>query len=157
MLQGFQKDNAVITDTSCFILLDKIGALAILQQLYRNIITTPETAAEFGEALPAWVQIKSVTNRNLLHTYAEKIDLGEASAIVLSLEIPLALLILDDLKGRKLAQQLNLNHTGTLGILILARQQNIIPLLKPYFDAIKATNFRVSHQLLESILEAHSE
>ena len=62
------------------------------------------------------------------------------------------LLILDDLKGRKLAAQLNLEYTGTLGILILAKQQGIIPSLKVYFEKIKETDFRISPSLLTSIL-----
>jgi len=157
MLQEFRKDNAVITDTSCFILLDKIGAFTVLHQLYQNVITTPQIAKEFGSALPDWVIIQAVTNTDLLNTYAEKVDLGEASAIALSFELPSALLIIDDLKGRRLAEQLNLKHTGTLGILIMAKQQGVITLLKPYFENIKATNFRVSHKLLDSILVASGE
>jgi predicted nucleic acid-binding protein len=63
MSQEFQKDNAVITDTSCFILLDKLGAFPILHTLYQNVITTPEIASEFGKPLPDWIQIKQVTNK----------------------------------------------------------------------------------------------
>ena len=65
MLQEFQNDNAVITDTSCFILLDKIGAFSILHSLYKNVITTPEILHEFGKPLPDWIEIKSVINKDL--------------------------------------------------------------------------------------------
>lgn len=157
MWQGYQNNNAVITDTSCFILLDKIGAFTLLKELYQNVITTPEIAKEFGEALPTWVIVQPVLNRTLLNSYAEKVDLGEASAIALSFEIPSALLIIDDLKGRKLAEQLHLNHTGTLGVLMLAKQQGIIPALKPYFEKIKTTNFRIARSLLDNILVALGE
>ncbi len=134
MSQESQKYNAVITDTGCFILLDKIGAFPILHTIYHNVITTPEIAREYGKELPGWVQIKEVTNKGLPYAYAEKVDMGEASAIALALELPSPLFILDDLKGRKLALQLNLKFTGTLGVLILAKQQGIIPLLKPFFE-----------------------
>ena len=81
MSQGFRNDQVVITDTSCFILLDKIDAFPILHSLYQHVITTPEIAREFGKALPLWITIQAVTNKDLLYIYLEKVDLGEASAI----------------------------------------------------------------------------
>jgi predicted nucleic acid-binding protein len=87
MLQEFRKDSVVITDTSCFILLDKLDAFQILHKLYSNIVTTPEIALEFGKKLPEWILIKSVADKKLQYFYAEKVDMGEASAIALALEL----------------------------------------------------------------------
>ena len=56
------QDKIVITDASCFILLDKIGGLDLLNSLYKHIITTPEIAAEYKKRLPKWVEVISVTN-----------------------------------------------------------------------------------------------
>ena len=50
--------KAIISDTSCLILLDKIGELEILNKLFGTIITTPEVANEFGQPLPFWVEIQ---------------------------------------------------------------------------------------------------
>ncbi|MGN6178210.1 MAG: DUF3368 domain-containing protein [Mucilaginibacter sp.] len=61
-------------------------------------------------------------------------------------------MIIDDLKGRKLASQLKLNYTGTLGVMILAKQKNIIISLRTYFERIRKTDFRISPDLLEKIL-----
>jgi predicted nucleic acid-binding protein len=157
MLREFQNDYAIITDTSCFILLDKINAFEALNALYTNILTTPEIAAEFGKPLPDWIQIKAVENKTRLYNYAQKVDIGEASAIALAMELPSPLLILDDLKGRNLALQLNLKHTGTLGVLILAKQKGVIPLLRPLFDKIRLTDFRIPEALLQNILKAFGE
>ena len=55
-----QESNIVIADTSCFILLDKINELSILQKLFHTITTTPDIAAEFRKELPGWVKIKDV-------------------------------------------------------------------------------------------------
>jgi predicted nucleic acid-binding protein len=54
--------KTIISDTSCLILLEKIGELALLHQLFGTIITTPEVAAEFGSTLPIWFEIKSATD-----------------------------------------------------------------------------------------------
>lgn len=144
-------DYVVITDTSCLILLDKIGALDLLHSVYNHIITTPEIAAEFIKNLPEWIEIVSVKNIDLIANYAEQVDLGEASAIALAQELG-ALLIVDDFKGRRLAKQLNLKVTGTIGVLVTARQQQKIASLRPYFMLVSSTDFRIDPALLERIL-----
>jgi predicted nucleic acid-binding protein len=148
-----QEFKAVIADTSCFILLDKIEALHILHQVFNEIITSEKIAAEFGKKLPAWIQISEVQNQNLLKDLMLEVDAGEASAITLATELHPSLLIIDDLKGRKLAKELHLTYTGTLGVFLKARQKNIISSLRPYFEKIKKTNFHISHQLLDDILK----
>ena len=44
--------KTIISDTSCFIVLSKIGELEMLQKLFNIIVTTPEIADEFGKVLP---------------------------------------------------------------------------------------------------------
>ena len=43
-----QEYNVVIADTTCFILLDKIDKLHLLQQVFTSITTTQTIANEFG-------------------------------------------------------------------------------------------------------------
>jgi predicted nucleic acid-binding protein len=100
-----------------------------------------------------WVRIKSVQDKTQQALFEEDVDIGEASAIALAIETPSSLLIIDDLKGRKLALSLNLLYTGTLGVLILAKKQNVIPLLRPYLTKIQSTNFRISQILIDKILQ----
>jgi predicted nucleic acid-binding protein len=123
--------NAIISDTSCLILLDKIGELEILHTLYGNIITTQQVASEFGGILPGWIVIVNPVNKNYQTIIEASLDKGEASAIALAVEYDDCLLIIDDLKGRKFALQLGLQITGTLGVLIEAKSGGHIPFLKP--------------------------
>jgi predicted nucleic acid-binding protein len=136
------------------ILLDNIKAFDLLHNIYQYIITitTPEIAAEFKKTLPDWIQVIPVKDVDLVAAYNKQVDLGEASAIALAQEIPNVLLIVDDFKGRRLASQLNIRFTGTIGVLITARQKNKITSLRPYFDLIKLTDFRIDPVLLDKIL-----
>ena len=154
MLQTY---SAVIADASCFILLDKISSLPLLQNLFKTITTSQEVAKEFGKPLPDWVQIKVVQDKNFQSALFLQVDAGEASAIALAAENQPSLLIIDDLKGRKLAQKLNLNIAGTLGLILIAKREGILPKIKPIFDLIQATNFRIAPTLLESILTQAGE
>ena len=55
--------NAIISDTSCLILLEKIGELELLQKLFGVIVTTQEVADEFGLSLPSWIEIKTPSDK----------------------------------------------------------------------------------------------
>jgi len=142
----------VITDTCCLIVLDNIGALPLLPIAYAHIVVTPVIAKEFQKALPEWITVMPVTDTATADTYRQLVDAGEASAIALAQELTDVLLILDDRKGRRLAKQLHLPFTGTVGMLGVMRERGHIRSLRPYFEAIKETDFRYDHALLDQIL-----
>ena len=152
-----QEYNVVIADTTCFILLDKIGKLDLLKQVFTNITTTKTIALEFGKPLPEWINILPVTNINYQEILEIEVDAGEASAIALSFEFENPLLILDDFKARKLATKLNLPFTGTFGILLKAKNKGVISAIKPIAELIQQTNFRFSDTVLKSILMEANE
>ena len=156
-LTGSREYSVIITDTSCFITLDKIGAFEILHQAFKNIVTTPEIQLEFGSELPKWIEIRPVQDTTLKEVFQESVDPGEASAIALAMETSNAILIIDDLKGRKLASKLALSFMGTLGLLVKAKEYGIISAVKPYLEKIQSTDFRVSSSLVNLVLERTGE
>jgi predicted nucleic acid-binding protein len=139
--------KTIISDTSCFIILSNIGELDLLQKVYGHIITTQEIANEFGEILPDWVFIQSVNDKYRQQLLEMQIDKGESSAIALALEIPDCIIILDDFKARKIATQLGLNFTGTIGVIIKAKLNGVIPSIKPLLLKIRETDFRLTSEL----------
>ena len=156
-LTKFQEYNIIITDTSCLILLEKIDGFGVLQRLFTSVTTTPEIKNEFGTGLPEWIIIKAVKDIALMEVLKESVDPGEASALALAIETTNPLVIIDDLKGRKLAKRMTLNIMGTLGVLLKAKQHHIIPLVRPYIDRIQETNFRVSQEVISYVLEQAGE
>jgi predicted nucleic acid-binding protein len=149
--------SAVISDTSCLILLDKIGKLEILTQLYGEVIITKEIALKFGQSLPWWCIIRHPLNEIAKEVIEASLDPGESSAIALALELDDCLLIIDDLKGRKIANHLGLTITGTLGVLAEAKTRGIIPSLKAVLHEIKKSNFRITQQLEQQLLDSVGE
>jgi predicted nucleic acid-binding protein len=107
--------------------------------------------------LPDWVEILSVKSKDIQRLLEMQIDKGESSAIALALEIPDSLLILDDIKARKVATQLGLSNTGTLGIIIKAKLEGIIPSVIPILNKIKLTDFRLSSEVELQVLKAAME
>jgi predicted nucleic acid-binding protein len=138
----------VISDTTSLILFDKIGKLDLLQKLFNQVTITSKIADEFKKKLPEWITIKDPENTNQLLTLAKSLDLGEASALALSLETGNCLLILDDLKARKLAEGLKLKFTGSIGILLLAQRKGLINNMDEIISIILSTDFRLTNALI---------
>jgi len=149
--------NIVISDTSCLIILDKIGELDLLRKVYITVLTTPEVHHEFYGELPDWILIESAKDKKYQEFLETQVDLGEASAIALAKENDSPLLLLDDLKARKLASKLNLKFTGTLGVINKAKQMGVLEKVKPIIEKLQATNFRISENILNEFLLLNHE
>lgn len=147
----------VISDTSTLILFHNIGELELLQKVYTELVTTPEIALEYGEPLPEWIKLHEVKDKKYQALLEIQVDKGEASAIALASELDNAFLLLDDLKARKLAKQLNFNITGALGVIHKARQLGIIEKIKPLIEKLLATNFRISESIINELLRLNNE
>jgi hypothetical protein len=137
----------IIADTSCFIALTNIDELDLLQKTYGEIITTIEVAAEYGQTLPKWVEIKVVANKNLQQVLELQIDKAESSAIASAMETPNCTIIVDNYKARKVAEKLGLEITGTIGVILKAKLRGVIPSVKPYLNKLIQSGFHLSEQV----------
>lgn len=147
----------IISDTSCLIILNKIGELDLLRQLYNTVTITQDILLEYGEQLPDWIEVQQANDQFRQKLLEMQIDKGEASAIALALETEDNIVILDDWKARKLAERLGLSVTGTLGVIIKAKKTGLIPSIKPYLNKIRETNFRISEELQQIALKEANE
>ena len=149
--------KVVISDTSVLIVFSKIEKLDLLKEVYTEVYTTPEVIEEFGEEVPTWIIVESVKDKKYQESLETQIDKGEASAIALAKEYDDCLILIDDLKARKLAAKLDLKFTGSLGIIHRAKQLGLIERVKPIIDKMIETDFRVSDAVLSEILRINNE
>ncbi len=155
--QTLQMPKIVISDTSTLILFHKIDEFNLLHKVYGELITTPEIAVEFGETLPDWIIVQAVSDKKYQTFLETQVDMGEASAIALAAEFDDVLLLLDDLKARKLAVQLKFKITGALGVIHKAKQMSIIDKVKPLIDMLLQTDFRLADKIVQEILKLNNE
>lgn len=162
----------VVSDTSPITNLAGIGQLDLLRQLYSNLIIPTAVYNEMVgvdkvvpgavevQTLP-WIQTQAVADSEevtAIQQSQENIDLGEAEAIVLTLELKADLLLMDERRGRAVATSYGLNVTGLLGILLQAKRNGLISDVKPVMDQlIEQVDFRVSSQLYAAILQSAGE
>ncbi|HAQ39174.1 MAG TPA: DUF3368 domain-containing protein, partial [Saprospirales bacterium] len=67
-------------------IFEKIDIFDLLNQIYGEVIITPEIAEEYGEKLPEWVRIQAVNDKKYFDFLNTQIDKGEASGLALASE-----------------------------------------------------------------------
>jgi predicted nucleic acid-binding protein len=80
---------------------------------------------------------------------------GERAAIALALTLKSDFVLIDERIGTRVALEVGLRPTGTLGILDVAARRGIVD-LKVAIDRLKATNFRYPSALMERLLAGDS-
>jgi predicted nucleic acid-binding protein len=150
-------DKLIISDTSCLIALTKINKLELLKNLYQEIIITQDVYIEFGGSLPEWIIISEVKNKQRQQELENRLDKGEASSIALALEIVNSTLIIDEIKGRKIAQSLNIDIIGTIGVILLAEKRGLIKDGLGIILRLVNKGFRLSDKLIDRIIEKYSK
>ncbi len=67
------------------------------------------------------------------------------------------LLIIDDLKGRKLARRLGLKIIGTLGLFKTMKLKGLIEEIKPVIEKLRKKGFYLSNDLIDRLLRDMGE
>jgi uncharacterized protein len=147
--------DPLVVDSTCLIALEWIGQLGILPALFTSVYAPPEVEREFGSSLP-WLNIEEPSDKSLLIALKLLLDDGEAEALALSVEKGWKI-VLDDLHARTVALRMGVEITGTLGILVRAKREGIIPWVKPLLDDLDRRGFRMSPALKAEALRLAGE
>ncbi|MDZ7992105.1 MAG: DUF3368 domain-containing protein [Nostoc sp. EfeVER01] len=155
----------IVSDTSPINNLAAINHLHLLQQLYGTVLIPEAVYRELTDPnFPVagaievqtfiWIQTRPVQDRTLVEALSNELDIGEAEAIALALEMKADQVLIDERRGRMIAARLNLGYTGILGILVEAKSQRLISAVKPLLDAlINQAGFWVAEPLYKRVLQ----
>ncbi len=159
----------VVCNTSPIVALARAGRLDLLHAVYGEIVV-PEavfheiTVAGAGEpgarevVAAAWIKRKPALNLSLTNALGLELDAGEAEAIALAVECRADLILLDERIGRHAAQRMGLAVSGTLGILIAARDRGLLAPVRPLLDALRTdAGFWIGDALYNAVLSAVNE
>ena len=159
----------VVSDTTTLSNLLLIGHIDLLQKLYgsisiptavrdelRNLVSHRTQVDQFLNQ--PWVAVHSIGQKEYALLLRQQLDIGEAEAIALVVEMNADLLIVDELKGRAVAKSLGLAVIGTLGILVAAKREGLIGQVEPVLNQLKMNaGFWVSASLQRHVLESVNE
>ena len=125
----------IISNTTPILSLLKINKLDLLKELYEKVIIPSAVFQEIENgkdkqyyqdlSLLSWIEIADINNPES-RSYFTDLDNGEAEVLILAKEQNADLVIMDEIMGRRFAKQLEFNLTGTIGILLKAKENKLI-------------------------------
>ena len=151
----------VVADTSPLHYLVLIEHTAILPTLFEHVLIPPAVADELQrsrtpvpvrawmESPPAWLEIRSP--HQPLVTTALRLGAGERETLSLAQELSADLVLLDDLEARGEAERYGLAVMGTLRVLELAAERDLLD-FPTAMTQLAATSFHVPPQLVQAML-----
>ena len=149
--------KVLLPDTSCLIILEKIDRLWLLNELASEVITTRVVEQEYQNQLPKEILVID-TKIPLIQILPElTLDKGELSLISLYPKIENGVLVLDDLKARKVANRLKYKVTGSLGLLLAAKERKLIESLGSELEKIRSKGFYIEQNLVKRLLISAEE
>jgi predicted nucleic acid-binding protein len=160
-------ETSVIANTSPLLYLHQVGCLDILPQLYITVLVPPAVQEELevgrkrGIEVPdisslAWIHIRPVASAPLVSAVVD-LGRGEAEVIGLGLETPQSLLILDDHLARRIADLHKLRYTGTLGVLVKAKQAGLLASVTAVIAALREKGMWLSEAIVKEVLRLSGE
>jgi len=141
----------IIADTSSLIALERIDLLQILCKIYKEVVIPESVIKEFGNLSLPCLSIRKVES-SLLKLLITDLNLGKGEADVIALATQTGLsVIIDDSKARKVAENMGLKVTGTIGVLVKAERVGLIKNAHDKVRELREKGFYVSEELLENI------
>lgn len=160
------KMRKVVSNTTPLIALSKISKTELLKSIYGEIIIAKGVFEEYESGKDKdfytdlsglkWIKIVEIKDKEALE-YLIDLDKGEAESIVLANEIEADLLIIDELRGRELARLMGLNITGTIGVLLKAKEENLIQTALPFIFELIEKGIWINENLIQYVKEIAQE
>jgi len=157
----------VVSNTGPIIALSRISSLDLLQKVYGNIHIPTSVHQELavgkdvlgknGVDNHAWIYSETVSDLMTVELLRERLDAGESEAIVLAFEMNASLLLIDEARGRRVAESKGLAVTGTLGTLLLAKNRGVIDAVAPLLQSLDSAGFRMCENLRRTIIKLAGE
>lgn len=160
--------ECVVADSGPLIALAGLNALALPSRLWGRVLVPTTVLAECtllrekAGALP----IAQALANGWLEECADlpiddliadcRLDAGETQAIALA-RSHAALLLIDEIRGRRAAAGLALPHVGTCGLLVLAKRAGLIAAVRPSLEKLQAENYFLGPALVADTLRLAGE
>ncbi|MDM8530178.1 DUF3368 domain-containing protein [Anaerolineales bacterium HSG25] len=158
----------IISNATPLITFARIGRLDLLQEMVKQLVIPVAVEQEISGYRPTiygtidlakedWITVKTVVSPKQVQLLLPTLDQGEAEVIALALEQKARLVLIDELAGRQVAQSLGLPITGSVGVLIQAKQTGKIQAIKPFVDKMTQQGIYFSARFIAQVLKSVGE
>jgi predicted nucleic acid-binding protein len=150
----------VVSDTSPLNYLVLIKAIEILPKLFLEIHVptrvveeldrpqTPEAFIQRVRARPEWLRVSTPSTALAASI---RLDPGESQAIALAEELGAKAILIDERKGRRIAEQRGLAAIGTVTVLEFAAERHLLD-LRTALGALRQTTFYITDEYIDAAL-----
>jgi predicted nucleic acid-binding protein len=158
----------IVSDASPIRSLHFLGLLPILNDLYGHVIVP--TAVQEELLVPrirldrielsrfGFIQLRSPSESSQVNAFLQSLHRGESEALALALELQADLILIDELAGRHVASEIGVRPLGTLGVLLEAKSNGLVPEVRPLMERLRSElNFFISKALQQQIVELAGE
>jgi len=156
--------KVIVADTGAIISLIHIGRIDLIEKVFGHFYFPKAVWIELcnyddpdfdtSQLTNLKVKVKEITSKNYLSIV---MDFGESESVILYEELNADYLLIDDHKATLIAESLNINCIGTLGLLLKAKQKGLVTELKPLFGKLITNGRYFSIKLLNDILAKTGE
>lgn len=156
----------VILNNTPLIVFWVLGRFELLRSLYHEVLIPDAVLAEFlavelhprRQALTQapWIVSAQLKNAHTASIYAG-LDRGESEVLALAVEREARLVIIDERRGRSFALRLHLPLTGTLGVLIAAKQKGLLAAVRPLIEELQSAGLYFHPDLIAQVLATVTE
>lgn len=161
------KGKGIIVNTSPWISLSLCGQISLLEKLYHDIYIPMSVRDEImvgGKQgigihelkVSPWIKIEKVSDVEKIKLLHE-LEQGEAEVIILAKEKEIDQVLIDERIARMQAKVLGLNVIGTLGLLLKAKRNGLLPSIKPSIDKILQSGIWIKEDIVKGILKGAGE
>ena len=158
----------IVCDTSPLLLFARADRLGLLPALYQRVVVpgavlqevnvqADEPARQIQVHVQQDVFQRKEAQGRSLDAVGENMGRGERAAIALARELDAELVVLDDEQGRTEARRHGLSITGSIGILIEAKERGIIASMRRELDRLVEEGLWIDEQLYDRVLREHEE
>ena len=162
-----ETEDIVINTGPLLALIAGIGDLSLLERLYKRVLVPFEVCQEieaggfsgFGvsEFRRAGFLEKRSTLIKITPFLQNALDLGEASVIQLALDENIQTVCIDETMGRRIARLNGLKLTGSIGVLIRAKQEGFVFSMREAINRMESHCIYLSQKVVDFALKQVNE
>jgi len=156
-----------ICDTSPICYFARLGLLHILPNMLGQLVVPQAVVNEIDTGRAQHPNLPDLRLLNWVHITQppstppeisrHQLGPGETEAIALAHSLSDTCILLDDFQARQEATEKGIPVRGTLALLLMAKERNLVQEVGPLIDQLDALGFRVSDAVRETILEIAGE
>lgn len=129
-----------VSNTTAITTLLKIGHSDLLTRLFGEVwvpSTVEQELLAFHASLPHSCVVQSVPDSDLLRHLLGQADRGEAEAICLAVQARADVLLIDDKKGRRLAEAYDVHCLGLPAVVLAAHRRGLVRSVAAFLDLME--------------------